>query len=264
MWYDYGTFCLRTAKQGQAEQCLKEAVAVEPGHKAALLALAALLWHVGLHTDAAYLDQAETVLHAAKEVAADDAAVWALLSLVYESMASRRVSEHRNAAFEMRRLGKVHNRRSLAGNPYLQVNSCSLHPCSLQPPLSVCELPHSLVSCKLVARSCAEQSLQGSFSALVSVCNAMTSSIISNAKHHQALCYVHVALMISLQALHKRSSNCGITVPSSAISIPFLTRAPACSQCSTLPNSVCLAYAFAAKLAAPSHQQQTQLVWNRL
>ncbi|KAL0022439.1 hypothetical protein WJX79_000099 [Trebouxia sp. C0005] len=60
VWYDYGTFCLRTAKQGQAEQCLKEAVAIEPGHKAALLALAALLWH-------------------------------------------------------------VHNRRSLAGNPYLQV-----------------------------------------------------------------------------------------------------------------------------------------------
>lgn len=127
VWYDYGTFCLRTAKQGQAEQCLKEAVAIEPGHKAALLALAALLWHVGLHTDAAYLDQAETVLHAAKEAAADDAAVWALLSLVYESMASRRVSEHRNAAFEMRRLGKVHNRRSVAGNPYLQVSPCSLH-----------------------------------------------------------------------------------------------------------------------------------------
>ncbi|KAA6417329.1 MAG: tetratricopeptide repeat 18, partial [Trebouxia sp. A1-2] len=121
VWYDYGTFCLRTAKQGQAEQCLKEAVAIEPGHKAALLALAALLWHVGLHTDAAYLDQAETVLHAAKEAAADDTAVWALLSLVYESMAPRRLSEHRNAAFEMRRLGKVHNRRSLAGNPYLQV-----------------------------------------------------------------------------------------------------------------------------------------------
>ena len=108
-------------------------MAIEPSHKAALLALAALLWHVGLHTDAAYLDQAETVLHTAKEVAADDAAVWALLSLVYESMASRRVSEHRNAAFEMRRLGKVHNRRSLAGNPYLQVNPCSLHT-----PITVC------------------------------------------------------------------------------------------------------------------------------
>ena len=124
MWYDYGTFCLRTAKQGQAEQCLKEAVAIEPAHKPALMALAALLWHVGLHTDSAHLDQAETVLHAAKEAAPDDAAVWALLSLVYDSMASRRVSEHRNAAFEMRRLAKVQNRRKVAGNPYLQVRPC--------------------------------------------------------------------------------------------------------------------------------------------
>ena len=106
------------------------------------------------------------------------------------------------------------------------------------PPLSVCELPHSLVSCRLVARSCAEQSVQESFSALVSGCNMMTSSITGNAKHHQALCHMHVALMKILRALLKRSST---TASSSAISTPFLTRAPACTQCSTLHNSTCLA-----------------------
>ena len=121
VWYEYGTFCMRTSKQGQAEQCMREAVAIDPSHKSALMALAALLWHTGLHTDAAHLDQAETVLHAAREAAPDDAAVWALLTLLYASMAARRLSEHRNAAFEMRRLAKLSNRRKLAGNPYLQV-----------------------------------------------------------------------------------------------------------------------------------------------
>lgn len=121
VWYEYGTFCMRTSKQGPAEQCLREAVAVDNSHKPALMALAALLWHTGLHTDSAHLDQAETVLHAAREAAPDDAAVWALLTLLYGSMAARRVSEHRNAAFEMRRLAKLSNRRKLAGNPYLQV-----------------------------------------------------------------------------------------------------------------------------------------------
>ena len=120
VWYEYGTFCLRTGKQGQAEQCLREAVAIEPSHKLALMALAALLWHIGLHTDSAHLDQAETVVHAAKEISPEDPAVWALLTLVYASMAARRVSEHRNAASEMRRLAKLKTRK-LAGNPYLQV-----------------------------------------------------------------------------------------------------------------------------------------------
>lgn len=120
MWYEYGTFCLRTGKQGQAEQCLREAVAIDPSHKLGLMALAALLWHIGLHTDSAHLDQAETVVHAAKEIGPEDPAVWALLTLVYASMAARRVSEHRNAASEMRRLAKLKNRK-LAGNPYLQV-----------------------------------------------------------------------------------------------------------------------------------------------
>lgn len=139
VWYEYGTFCLRTGKQGQAEQCLREAVAIEPGHKLALVALAALLWHIGLHTDSAHLDQAETVVHAAKEISPEDPAVWALLTLVYASMAARRVSEHRNAASEMRRLAKLKTRK-LAGNPYLQVLLCDvstlgslslllLHPC---------------------------------------------------------------------------------------------------------------------------------------
>ena len=87
------------------------------------MALAALLWHIGLHTDSAYLDQAEAVVHAVKEISPDDPAVWALLTLVYASMPGRRVSEQRNAASEMRRLAKAKNSRK-AGNPYLQVLPC--------------------------------------------------------------------------------------------------------------------------------------------
>ena len=139
MWYEYGTFCLRTSKQGQAEQCLREAVAIDPSHKLGLMALATLLWHIGLHTDSAYLDQAETVVHAVKEISPDDPAVWALLSLVYASMAPRRVSEHRNAASEMRRLAKLRNSRKLAGNPYLQVLLCHMSAlCSLCVYITAC------------------------------------------------------------------------------------------------------------------------------
>ena len=117
---------MRISKQGQAEQCFREALATDPAHQPSLMALSALLWHLGLHTDSAYIDQAETVLAAAREAAPDDAAVWALLTLVYGSMASRRVSEQRNAAFEMRRLAKVQKKRTVAGSPYLQVSTSHL------------------------------------------------------------------------------------------------------------------------------------------
>ena len=147
VWYEYGTFCLRTSKHGQAEQCLKEAAAIDSGHRAGLMALAALLWHTGLHTDSAHLDEAETVLHAAREAAPDDAAVWALLTLLYASMASRRVSEHRNAAFEMRRLAKLGNNRRLSGNPYLQVSLQSWpSPHSVKSQFAVCLRARNMVT----------------------------------------------------------------------------------------------------------------------
>lgn len=122
VWYNYGCFCLRTQQQGKAEQCLREALALDPTCRPYLLALAALLWHNGIHTDAAHLDQADTVLHAAKEVSADDACIWALLTLLYDSLGSRRASEHRNAAFETHRLAQAQQKPGTASNPYLQVS----------------------------------------------------------------------------------------------------------------------------------------------
>lgn len=130
VWYDYGCFCMRSQQQGKAEQCLREALALDPSSKPSLLALASLLWHNGIHTDAAHLEQAETLLHAAKEVAADDACVWALLTLLYHSMASRRASEHRNAAFETHRLAETQQKPGAASNPYLQVT------CTAPPPFA--------------------------------------------------------------------------------------------------------------------------------
>lgn len=123
MWYDYGCFCLRSQQQGKAEQCLREAVALDPTSQPSLLALASLLWHHGIHTDAAHLDQAETILHAAKESSSDDACVWALLTLLYASLGPRRASEHRNAAFETHRLAQAQQSPGAAHNPYLQVGA---------------------------------------------------------------------------------------------------------------------------------------------
>ena len=67
---------MRAGSLDRAEQCLREALAIDPGHQDSLLALGCLLWHSGLHTDAAFLQQAEVVLLRAKDdlLAADPAA----------------------------------------------------------------------------------------------------------------------------------------------------------------------------------------------
>ena len=58
---------MRTGSLDRAEQCLREALAIDPGHQDALLALGCLLWHSGLHTDAAFLQQAVVLLLRAKD-----------------------------------------------------------------------------------------------------------------------------------------------------------------------------------------------------
>ena len=58
---------MRTCSLDRAEQCLREALAIDPGHQDALLALGCLLWHSGLHTDAAFLQQAAVLLLHAKD-----------------------------------------------------------------------------------------------------------------------------------------------------------------------------------------------------
>ena len=107
------------------------------------------------------------------------------------------------------------------------------------PPLSVCELLHSLLSCKLIARSCAEQSLQGT---APYVCLQHNGLLHHWQRQTPSSLVLHACCSGDKPSvLLMRSSDCGITLPASAISIPSLTRAPACTQCSTLRNITCLA-----------------------
>ncbi|KAK9819945.1 hypothetical protein WJX72_004242 [[Myrmecia] bisecta] len=107
VWYDYGTFCLRTQRLGPAEESLREVVALDSGHLAALLALACLLWHNALATDPAFFQQAEVVLQQAQSVAPASPLVWALLSLVFAGGGEARAGDARNSSFEARRLAKA-------------------------------------------------------------------------------------------------------------------------------------------------------------
>eukprot|EP00891_Asterochloris_glomerata_P001607 jgi/Astpho2/1607/fgenesh1_pg.00028_%23_15_t len=66
-WYEFAAFSMRTCSLDRAEQCLRKALAIDPGHQDALLALGCLLWHSGLHTDAAFLQQAAVLLLHAKD-----------------------------------------------------------------------------------------------------------------------------------------------------------------------------------------------------
>lgn len=61
VWHAYGTFSARTGNLGRAEEAFRSAVALEPSRTASLLALACVLWHNGVHTDSAFIEDAITV-----------------------------------------------------------------------------------------------------------------------------------------------------------------------------------------------------------
>lgn len=67
-----------------AEECLREAFALQEDHIPSLLALSCLLLHNGLVTDSAFLEDAEVYIHAAKDLSPDNATVWAMLSVIME------------------------------------------------------------------------------------------------------------------------------------------------------------------------------------
>lgn len=54
-------FSARTGNLGRAEEAFRSAVALEPERAASLLALACVLWHNGVHTDRAFIEDAITV-----------------------------------------------------------------------------------------------------------------------------------------------------------------------------------------------------------
>mmetsp|Transcript_45518 Transcript_45518/g.144787 ORF Transcript_45518/g.144787 Transcript_45518/m.144787 type:complete len:1066 (-) Transcript_45518:1094-4291(-) len=100
VWYDYGMFLMRKGPSayGKAEECFKEACALDPDSPTALLSLAALLCHNG------YYDAAARCAHEAKALIPDSGMVWALLGLIYERQA--KTTEARNSVYEAKRLGR--------------------------------------------------------------------------------------------------------------------------------------------------------------
>lgn len=86
VWYEYGTYCLRRGARGRAEQCFREALSLEPCHRASLLALLGCSVAEGRATDPSYLEAAEAAAHRLLEVVGSDSLEpWAALALVYKA-----------------------------------------------------------------------------------------------------------------------------------------------------------------------------------
>jgi Flp pilus assembly protein TadD len=61
LWHAYALFAARTGSLGRAEEALRKAVALPGAAAESLLALACVLWHSGVTTDAMYLEDARSV-----------------------------------------------------------------------------------------------------------------------------------------------------------------------------------------------------------
>ncbi len=82
MWHNFGVFCLRSGDFPLAEQCLREALALDPSQRPSRLALGCLLWHLGSAVDPCFLADAESPLFAAANSGVGGGVAWALLGLV--------------------------------------------------------------------------------------------------------------------------------------------------------------------------------------
>eukprot|EP00741_Cyanophora_paradoxa_P004400 tig00000802_g4271.t1 len=78
-WHDYGRFLLRAGEAGRAEEALREALALEPEHRGALLCYGALLLSQGR------LDLADSFLQGAMEGDLGDPVALVLLGLLFEA-----------------------------------------------------------------------------------------------------------------------------------------------------------------------------------
>ncbi|KAG2434617.1 hypothetical protein HXX76_007512 [Chlamydomonas incerta] len=109
VWYEYGGYCLRRggARRGRAEECFREALALEPTHRGALLALLGCSVAAGRATDPAYLESAEAAAHRLLDVAGRSSLDgWAALAVVYRAYGEAKKAELASCEQEMARLEK--------------------------------------------------------------------------------------------------------------------------------------------------------------
>eukprot|EP00899_Mesostigma_viride_P018093 jgi/Mesvir1/26285/Mv01648-RA.3 len=114
-WFDYAEFAMRVHDTGRAEECLREAIAIDPSHMPSLLAFAALLLSQGEH------DKAEVFVQGAVELAPDRVLPWALMGLVYDHMDKEK--ERNNSYYQAKKLNAEAVEAGASGQPsiYMQL-----------------------------------------------------------------------------------------------------------------------------------------------
>lgn len=118
VWYDYGAYCLRRghAGRGRGEQCFREALALEPTHRGALLALLGCSVAEGRATDPQYLQTAEATAHRLLEVEGSASlGPWAAMALVYKAGGDAKRSELASCEQELGRLERALSASADAG-----------------------------------------------------------------------------------------------------------------------------------------------------
>eukprot|EP00960_Hanusia_phi_P026392 746230-Hanusia_phi.AAC.9 len=110
LWFDYGTFCIRAGMPEKAEECLREALMLDPRHVQTLMSYGVLLCNVNRYADAeTYFKVLSSSLcfpltaspvQAATDYSPDNVLSWCMLMLFYD-MESRDL-ERRTALKKLR------------------------------------------------------------------------------------------------------------------------------------------------------------------
>ena len=109
VWYDYGVLCVRNGQGAKAEECLREALMLDPRYTAALLTYGVLLCKLDRFAEA------ETYFLGATNFSPDDVLAWSMLMLFYD-MESKDM-ERRAAVKKVLLLDKASGTRR---SPYLR------------------------------------------------------------------------------------------------------------------------------------------------
>lgn len=117
-WRAYGAFCLRRgpAHQGRAEECLRAALAADPGHIPSLTALALLLLHQGQATDGLHLREALSLARQLAAHATPPPSVTPSLTSVHEESSGMRGSMAGVGEAGTPRVGRANGGGAVAGS----------------------------------------------------------------------------------------------------------------------------------------------------